>query len=61
MTERMQYCFNCGEELGVYKRYRDEPPECCGRRECQRELRDVMDLDYQTRREAGEVDEYRRY
>lgn len=48
--ERMQYCFNCGAELGIY---RPEPGdiECCGKRECMREMRDAY---AQEREEAHE-------
>lgn len=47
---KMQHCFNCGEELGVYvHEWRDI--ECCGKHECQRELRNAL---AQEREEAHE-------
>jgi hypothetical protein len=35
-TPKMQYCFNCGAELGVYQHYHGDI-EHCGARECARE------------------------
>jgi hypothetical protein len=32
---KMQYCFFCGEEIGVYSDY--DPLDTCGKRECERE------------------------
>ena len=36
--ERMQFCFNCGEELGRYRAYYGDI-QCCGKPECTREER----------------------
>lgn len=36
-TPTMQHCFNCGAELGEYVHYHGDI-ECCGERECQREM-----------------------
>lgn len=33
---KLQHCFYCGEELGVYVAW--DNLEACGKRECQREL-----------------------
>ncbi len=41
MAPKMQHCFNCGAELGVYQHDRGDI-ECCGARECQREMRDAI-------------------
>lgn len=60
-TERMQFCFNCGDELGVYKRYAGDEPECCGKRECMRELRDTRAAEREDRRRRAEDDDYRYY
>ena len=39
MKARMQHCFWCGDELGVYEHHSQfDGPEACGKRECQREL-----------------------
>ncbi len=40
--EKMQHCFWCGEETGIHKRYRGDDPECCGKKECNREQRDML-------------------
>ena len=37
---RMRYCFNCGSELGCYAEH--DPLDNCGRRDCQRAVRDVL-------------------
>ena len=37
---KMQFCFNCGAQLGVYvQQYGDN--DTCGARECEREARDT--------------------
>lgn len=36
--QRMKYCFNCGEELGLAPSF-DREPDSCGKAECDRELR----------------------
>lgn len=38
-SERMQHCFNCGEELGVFRSYHGDR-NTCGRQECERAARD---------------------
>lgn len=35
MAEKMQHCFNCGAEIGVYRSYPSDV-ESCGARECER-------------------------
>lgn len=37
---KMQHCFNCGAELGVY--VDSDPLDCCGKLECQREASAAM-------------------
>lgn len=59
--EKEQFCFNCGESLGFYKRYHGDEPECCGKRECTRELRDQMAAEEADRRDRAESDHYGRY
>lgn len=58
---KMQHCFNCGAELGVYKRYLGDEPECCGSIECNRELRRSIADEREDRRYSAEEDDYRRY
>jgi hypothetical protein len=58
--KRMQHCFYCGENLGVFEVEYDELPTC-GKQECEREAR----YEYQARdadaRERAEEDGYDRY
>ncbi len=49
-TPKMQHCFNCGEELGVYVHYVHDI-ECCGAQECNREMQNIYQ---QERDEAHE-------
>lgn len=49
-TPKIQYCFNCGAELGVYIHYAGDI-ECCGKPECNREMQDTY------RRERDEAHE----
>ena len=58
---QMQYCFNCGEAIGVYIRYHGDEPECCGKPECMRELRYQMEAEIAFRRDRAEQDGYDRY
>lgn len=37
---KMQHCFNCGEELGLYVAW--DNLEACGKSACQRELQDAF-------------------
>lgn len=46
---KMRHCFFCGEELGVYADY--DPLDSCGKRECERAVRDALE---QEREEAHE-------
>ena len=61
MIKKMQHCFNCGEVLGVYARHYEDEPECCGAKECQRELRYTMAAERQERQQRAEDDDYRYY
>ena len=36
-TPKMRFCFNCGDEIGIYAEY--DPRDDCGKQECQREAR----------------------
>jgi hypothetical protein len=40
MTKRMQYCFYCGQELGVYDNFGE--PDHCGEPVCSREFRYML-------------------
>ena len=60
MSAKMQHCFWCGAELGVYEgRWREL--EACGERECQRELIAAYRAEEDERRFAAEQDHYERY
>lgn len=48
-TPKMRYCFNCGEEIGVYADW--DQFDDCGKLECQREGRNAI---AQQREEAHE-------
>lgn len=39
-TEKMRFCFNCGEELGFDSYY--DPLDTCGAAECARAAREAM-------------------
>ena len=49
MALKMNYCFNCGDELGVYSAH--YPLDDCGKQECVREARNCQ---AQEREEAHE-------
>lgn len=59
--KRMQHCFWCGEELGVGVHYHGDEPECCGKPECQRELRDELRAQRDERFENAREDDFQRY
>lgn len=58
--EKMQHCFNCGAELGIYRSYYGEI-ETCEQPECQREMRNWYADKEASAREAAEDDDYSRY
>jgi hypothetical protein len=37
---KQRYCFNCGEDIGIYADY--ERTDTCGKQECEREARDML-------------------
>lgn len=60
MAKRMQHCWYCGEELGVYESYPGDL-DTCGKSECEREARyerQAMEADAHDR---AEQDDYSRY
>ena len=59
--EKMQYCFNCGESLGVYHRFHGDEPECCGKKECNKELRYILELEREELKQRAEDDDYSYY
>lgn len=58
--KKMQRCFNCGAELGVYEHYHGDI-ECCGERECQKEMRNAFAEREEAARERAQEDNYDRY
>ena len=46
---KQRYCFNCGEDIGIYADY--DPRDTCGKQACDREARDAA---AQEREEAHE-------
>lgn len=60
MSKKMQHCFNCGKELGIY----DHCPgdiETCGSSECEREARNCERERSDQLREDAASDNYERY
>jgi predicted RNA-binding Zn-ribbon protein involved in translation (DUF1610 family) len=62
MKAKMQHCFWCGAELGVYEHHAQlDGPEACGERECQRELMAELRDQEEARRMRAEEDHFERY
>ena len=59
MAKRMQYCFWCGEELGIYDNY--DNLDTCGKRECEKEARRAYQDEIQDRGYRAQQDEFNRY
>lgn len=60
MAEKLQHCFNCGEECGVFdNHWRDLVT--CGKRECEQEARYQYQCNDAEARERAEEDGYERY
>ncbi len=58
--EAMQYCVNCGAELGRYKHYHGDM-ESCGEPECRQELRAQYEMREAEARERAERDGFGLY
>lgn len=58
--KRMQHCFWCGEELGVYDSYPGDI-EHCGKPECAREARYAIQEQNADARARAEEDHFDRY
>lgn len=58
--KRMQHCFWCGEELGVYETYRGDI-EHCHQPECARQARYAMQEQDADARDRAEQDSFERY
>lgn len=43
---KRKYCLNCGEDIGPYV---DREPESCGEPDCNRELRDAVRYEMESR------------
>jgi len=56
----MQHCFNCGEELGVYEHYHGDI-ECCGKRECNREMQRALREEREDAMLRAEQDDFGAY
>lgn len=57
---RMQHCFNCGEELGIYEAYYGDL-QTCESRECNDAARDQERFEQQERQERAIEDNFERY
>lgn len=60
MAKKMQHCFNCGEELGVYDKWPGDI-EVCGKQECVREARYADQAERDERYHAAREDDFSRY
>lgn len=58
--EKEQYCFNCGESLGIYRAYPGEL-QTCGKMECEREARNQERAEDEEMRERAATDHFNRY
>lgn len=58
--KKQQFCFNCGEPLGVFDAYGDRYLEC-GAPACAKEARYQQGCDEAEVRERAEEDDYGRY
>jgi hypothetical protein len=57
---RVQHCFNCGEELGVFESWPGDLPTC-GKCECDREARDCYAAQQEEVEDRARDDGYSRY
>ena len=57
---KMQHCFNCGEELGIYAAYYGDL-QTCTKKECNDEARDQYRYEQMDRKERAREDNYERY
>ena len=60
LGERMQHCFNCGEEVGIFRAYSGDII-ACGKPECLREERDAYRAREEEAQERAREDGYERY
>jgi DNA-directed RNA polymerase subunit N (RpoN/RPB10) len=60
MALRMQHCFNCGKELGVFETWPGDL-DTCGSIVCDREARHARQAEESEARERAEQDGYERY
>jgi hypothetical protein len=60
MAKRIQYCFNCGEDLGIFELWPGDLPTC-GKRECEREARYAREAEDAEARERAAYDNYDAY
>jgi hypothetical protein len=60
MAKKMQHCFNCGEELGVYDRFPGDL-DTCGKRECEKEARYQQQAERDEAAWNAQQDDYARY
>ena len=57
MAKRMQHCFYCGEELGIYSKF-DDDLDTCGETECNRAEKAAYGEREAFVRERAEEDHY---
>jgi len=58
--KRMQYCYWCGQELGIYERHSDDF-DTCGKIECNRQLKNSHEAEEDELKHEAEQDHYDRY
>jgi len=59
MAKRIQQCFNCGEEMGVFDNYGEIVT--CGKLECDKQARKQYEAEIEEARHEAEKDEFERY
>ena len=60
MANKMQHCFYCGKELGVYDKHPADL-DTCGSKECEREARYQQQSERDEAAYEAEKDDYMRY
>ena len=58
MKAKMQYCFWCGQELGISEY---DAPDTCGKTECNNKLQNACGAEEEELRHKAEQDHYDRY
>jgi len=60
MSNKEQFCFYCGESLGVYYAS-SRDLDTCGAKECEKQARYSQECEREEMRVDAEMDDYERY